>query len=278
MNKQSHNVLWCILLFATAMIFTSCDKTPGIVNQTQSDRNLLSNGKISPTSFAFSSQTGDTTVTIHLQVQINDTSAIKGNPIYQISDNATDSTIAHGVLSHYDASTHMFTGAASVKTSTNDFRELTLLLYAVNRQNLITNTYRAVITIKGARGYPPEILNVSNPDTVQIPTSGTQPIVFKAKVTDPDGQDNIARVLVDLISTNAGGKLPGSPFQMYDDGSKNTIGGSTSGDAVAGDSIYTRTFQIGSSNTPDKITVKYYAIDKSGLTSDTLSRKLVFVK
>jgi len=261
------------------MIFYSCDKTPGVVNQTQSDSNLLLNGEITPTNFVFASQGGDTTVSVHLQVQVNDTSAIKGYPRYQINDNSTDSTISGGVLSQFDAANHLFSGSATIKTSTRDFRNLTLLLYAVNKENLLTNTYRAVITVKGVQGHPPQILSVSNPDTVKIPASGTQPIVFTAKVTDPDGQSNISQVLVDLISTSTGVRLNGSPFQMYDDGNQNNVGGgSGSGDLVAGDSVYTRTFQINSSNTPSKIAVKYYAIDKSGLSSDTLSRSLDIVK
>ncbi|HKI47462.1 MAG TPA: hypothetical protein VKA08_19180 [Balneolales bacterium] len=279
MNKQSHNVIWLTLLFAMTMIFYSCDKTPGVVNQTQSDSNLLLNGEITPTNFVFASQGGDTTVSVHLQVQVNDTSAIKGYPRYQINDNSTDSTISGGVLSQFDAANHLFSGSATIKTSTRDFRNLTLLLYAVNKENLLTNTYRAVITVKGVQGHPPQILSVSNPDTVKIPASGTQPIVFTAKVTDPDGQSNISQVLVDLISTSTGVRLNGSPFQMYDDGNQNNVGGgSGSGDLVAGDSVYTRTFQINSSNTPSKIAVKYYAIDKSGLSSDTLSRSLDIVK
>lgn len=279
MNKQSHIFYRFILLFVVATLISSCDKTPGIVDRTQSDSNVLTNSVIQPTEFIFASQAGlDTTLTIHLKVQVNDTTAIKGVPRYQISDNATDSTIIKGTISQYDATTHTFSGSAKIQATTNEFRELTLLLYAVNKQNLLTNTFQAVITIKGVKGHPPELLSVANPDTVTIPTSGNQPIVFTAKVIDPDGQNNIDRVLLDLVSANVG-KLNGSPFQMYDDGNQNDIGGgSGSGDVTAGDSVYTRTFQINSGNTPDKLTVRYYAIDKSGLSSDTLSRQLIIVK
>ena len=279
MNKQSHNVILCLLLFMVATFFYSCDKTPGIVDRTQSDANVLTDGVIEPTDFSFASQAGmDTTLTIHLKVQVNDTTAIKGFPRYQISDNSTDSTISTGTVSQYNGSTHVFSGSVTIQANTAEFRELTLLLYAVNKQDLLTNTYRAVITIKGAQGHPPQLLSVANPDTVTIPSSGNQAIVFTAKVVDPDGQSNIDRVLFDLISANVG-KLNGSPFQMYDDGNQNDVGGgSGSGDVTAGDSLYTRTLQINSGNTPDNLTVRYYAIDKSGLSSDTLSKKLIIVK
>lgn len=261
------------------MFFSSCDKTPGLVDSAQTGRNLLTNGSIKPTEFSFGNQAeGDTTLTIHLNVEVADTTALSGVPRFQLSDIAADSILSRGFLNNYDDATHQFSGSVHLTVNTNQFAEFSLFLYAENKQGLLTNTFRAVITINGAEGSPPQLISASNPDTVQIPASGNQIIVFQAKVTDPDGQDNIDRVLFDLISANTG-KLAGSPFQLYDDGGRNDVGGGArSGDIAAGDSVYTRTFQVGSQNTADKVTVKYYAIDKSGLSSDTLSTSLVFIK
>ncbi len=268
-----------MLLTAGIASFSSCDKTPGLVDSTPANRNLLTNGSIKPTRFSFANNTeGDTTLTIHLAVEVDDTTAISGSPRFQLSDVAADSIIARGVLDDYDAQTHRFTGSAHLTVNANQFGEFSLLLYAENKQGLLTNTFRALVTINGAEGSPPQLISVSNPDTVKIPASGTQIIVFQAKVADPDGQDNIDRVLFDLISANTG-KLAGSPFQLYDDGDRNDVGGgSGSGDITAGDSVYTRTLQVGAQNTADKVTVKYYAIDKSGLSSDTVSTSLIFIK
>ena len=107
-------------------------------------------------------------------------------------------------------------------------------------------------------------MEVNNPEEVEIPSgSNTTTVLFTAKVRDADGQSNIDKVLLNFRNED-GTLLGASPFEMFDDGA------SSSGDETAADSVFSTTFTINSSNTPNNRTALYWAIDKSGLSSDTL--------
>ncbi|HAH51360.1 MAG TPA: hypothetical protein DCL80_08850 [Balneola sp.] len=90
---------------------------------------------------------------------------------------------------------------------------------------------------------------------------------FTAKVIDQDGQNNIDRVFIEFVNEDGSVLIP-DPNILYDDGINTS--NTERGDLVANDSVYTIQFFINSSNTPTNRIVNYFAIDKSGLRSDTL--------
>lgn len=278
-TRRLTGLVYLLSLITAILFFYACNNsTP--VGSVHTQELLLKNATIAPRKISFSpSSTKDTSVTITLTTTVPDTSGLSGDPHYSISNLQTDSTIAKGVLNTFNAKTSTFQCSYSLKVKTTEYAEFQVNIYGIDKHNQLTNSFRSIITVSGAIGKPPVILYVSNPDTVIIPSgNNVKYFDFKAKVTDPDGQSNIDSVLVNLVSKNLGRALPGSPYMMYDDGSTQAIGNSTSGDAVKGDSVYTRRFQINSSNTPDTLTVYYYAVDKSGLHSDTTKSHLVFKK
>ena len=147
------------------------------------------------------------------------------------------------------------------ETSTTSYEQLLMELYALDRYGYGVQ-HQAVLSIEGIASSPPEIIWVDNPNIVEIPTgSATLNIPFQAKVTDPDGQKTLDRVFI-AFENEDGSILTPTPNILTDSG--------TGLDEVAGDSVYTITFSVNSSNTPQNRTVLYFAKDKAGLFSDTL--------
>ena len=164
-----------------------------------------------------------------------------------------------------------FEQTITIPSNTTDFNDYRLYLYITTGDQMTSNSAQATIKVRGFALGVPEILATNNPDTVRIPASGTTPFALLAKVTHPDGQALIDRVLVDIRDQN-NNLLAGSPFRLFDDGN---VGSSNSGDAVAADSIFTRAFNIGASNNPDVYQLFYYALDTQGASSDTVQTQMV---
>jgi hypothetical protein len=156
-----------------------------------------------------------------------------------------------------------FQTSFSIETNTIDFESYKILVTpTVEGRN--SNFAQAVVSQTGLPTNPPEILEVNNPSNVEIPNDDAQvAVLFTAKVRDLDGQSNIDKVLLNFRNED-GSLLSVDPFQLFDNGS------SSNGDNAVADSVYSTIFQINNTNTPNNRTALYWAIDKSGLSSDTL--------
>ncbi len=134
-----------------------------------------------------------------------------------------------------------------------------VLVYAVDDDGLVSNQVSGTFLLAGPGLGPPVIEEVSAPAEFRPP--GTLKIV--AAVSDPDGEDDIARVE---------GKFPNSGvFQLRDDG------GGGSGDATEGDGRYTVTFGIDAA-TPGPLPVSLWATDRDGAVSDTTRFTITIVE
>ncbi|SHK58977.1 hypothetical protein [Rhodothermus profundi] len=145
----------------------------------------------------------------------------------------------------------------------------TVLVYAVDNEQRLSNQVRGTLWF-WATGGPPVIEAVQVPDTLRRPAPGEPPVVFQvvARVSDPDGLENILRVELRVNE--------GAPILLCDDGSKGICGGiPNSGDAVAGDSLFTMTLSLAHDNVPGTYTFAFQAIDRTGLTSEEVRRHVV---
>lgn len=132
------------------------------------------------------------------------------------------------------------------------------------------NYAQTTLKVQGVSNLPPLIIEANNPIEYQIPSSGSESVSFTAKVTDADGQNNIEGVFLRLFSRTTG-EASNSPFELFDDGQ-------SMGDVVSGDSLYTLTFPVSSDNQPDTYDLHYYAVDRSGLTSDTVKTTFTLIR
>lgn len=143
-----------------------------------------------------------------------------------------------------------------------------LIVYASDASGKLGNEVRGTIELT-ATGNPPVIEEIIAPDRVQRPAAGQPPvpIAIIARVSDPDGLANVARVEVRFDG--------GSPLLLCDDGGQGTCNpGFGSGDAASGDGQFTLTIQVDAGNSPGPRTLEFIATDRSGLQSEPQTRVL----
>lgn len=175
-----------------------------------------------------------------------------------------------------ESNTFTFDAVFSLTTTTTEIRTLDWVLFSFNGNG---QGERILVTseIKGFATIAPELLYVSNPDTVFIPLSGIQEIRFEAKAFHPIGQNLMDGVFLYLVDQNSN-RIPsdGSSFRLYDDGERNVPAGKD--DAVAADSVYTIILAIDENNSPDVYDVYWFPKDQAGLIGDTLQSKLSIIE
>lgn len=216
---------------------------------------------VSPNDINFTSADGfkDTTLAIHIEASIENITE-ESTFGFAIRDKVTQELVSTGELTA-ESRANIFWAESELETTTTSFEELIAEVYAYN-PNGSGNFFQTAISISGFSNNAPEILEVNNPEEVQRPLSGETSVSFTAKTTDVDGQNSIEGVYLRLIS-QVSGEVSGSPFQLFDNGS-------SQGDQVASDSVYTTRFSISPNNQLQTYDILYYAVDKGGLVSDTV--------
>ena len=240
---------------------------------------------LTPNDVAFTPSDGvrDTTISVQLSVDVDQSSTFASYPnallIYELRNRSDGEVALEGTVSLSNSTSSRIETNFDLDVRTFDFREYSVSTFIGTEDALLSNTAQSSLTVTGFPVGLPEIEFVENPDTVVIPAQGQQRLFqLKAKVSHPFDQSLINRVMVGIRDQN-NNFLPGSPFRMYDDGSSFEIPeGGLSGDVVPGDSVYTRQFQLGSTNNPDVYTLFYHAIDNFGFSSDTVQSQMRFIR
>jgi len=257
------------VIILTLSFYSGCDSAlePSDYDEVQP---FVRNLEVNPSSINFDPQTDgqkDTTISINVSVEGEN---FEGSsfPFYSIFIDQDDLPSYQGKLSVTDSRTGTFSNSVDIPTNTIDFRSYTIVVTPSNQGNN-SNYARSVVNQTGVPINAPEILEVDNPAEVEIPNDDSRVRVrFTAKVVDPDGQDNIDRVFIEYINPDGSILVPNPTNRLLDNGTNSNS--TTEGDEVAGDSVYTIQFFIDSSSSPVNRTARYFAIDKSGLSSDTL--------
>ncbi len=185
--------------------------------------------------------------------------APSAEPSYVIRRSDGQTAISNGPLTAAD-SDQRFETSVALNLTTATFATFDVYIYA-DAPNPDGSWVQKPVRVIGFPGSPPIIHDVANPDTVEKPSGDTvRNVAFRAEVSDPDGQDNIAQVAFNLVSS--GDTL--ETIDLFDDGSDD------SGDVAAGDSVFTQILSVNSNNESASYDIHYYARDKSGLYSDTV--------
>lgn len=147
----------------------------------------------------------------------------------------------------------------------------TVSVFASDVQGNLSNVAYHVIDVS-ATSEPPSIVQVIMADRVTRPAAGEPPLNISLVVEafDPDGLDNIAFVQVIVNG--------GTTLRLCDDGGQaicNAGFGASSGDATAGDGLFTLTIQLDSNNAAGTNTFEFSVVDRSGLRSATEVRTIV---
>ncbi len=262
--------LWFFSIVA-AIFILSCDSEPGLPTAHPSD-NQLTALTLSPSLVTFNpSQTvKDTTVTVLISIRLRNGSS-EIHPRLIVVRKSTEAIFFDAPMSTANPAKDQFSHSLQIPTSTTSVEEFAINVILIDKNQPVSNRVSGTLKITGFSTGRPVLLFQQTPATVIIPNSGNQAFDLKAKVSHPNGQNLIDRVNVIIRGAN-GVALTGSPFQLFDNGLVNE-----SGDLAAGDSLFTRRFVISASNNPDTYTLKYYAIDRFGASSDTLTATMRFV-
>ncbi|OAN64213.1 hypothetical protein A8B79_12765 [Balneola sp. EhC07] len=258
-----------VLLALVWTVFASCDDalTPKDFDEQQP---YVQNLVVNPSTISFDPETDgqkDTTLTLDVTVY-GFNFEVDSVPYYSVFLGDDENPILQDKFLVNFSPITTFQASIPIETNTIDFETYTLLITpSLDGNN--KNFAQSIIQQIGVPINPPEIIEVNNPEEVEIPSgSNVTRVLFTAKVFDPDGQENLDRVFIDFINED-GSILTPDPNILLDDGDNSSS--TSSGDATASDSVYTIQFFIDSSNTPNNRTARYYALDKSGLSSDTLT-------
>jgi hypothetical protein len=127
------------------------------------------------------------------------------------------------------------------------------------------------------QNYAPTLEEVVVPDTITVPPAGQINIArVTVAVQDSNGLYDIATVKVSVIRVEDGAVA--GTYNMHDDGgiSVDSYLKLTSGDATAGDGVYSIQFPV--SSTPKDVyrDFKFVAIDRSGLESTPITKRAYF--
>lgn len=275
-----------LLLAVLGVTALSCENNPA-TPITEPMHIVIRSAQISPSQIQFSPSDGvkDSTVTMELLATMEPVnlgvqttlSNLKTAPFVWELRSRSDGGLQASGSATPDFSTNTLSASISLALRTFDFEDYVLYLYATDEIRLLSNTVQSRIAVRGFPIGVPQILEVRSPGNVTIPTSGSITFTLTAKAIHPVDRQLVERVLVD-IRDSRNILLGGAPFQLYDDGSLVSIGSGTSGDQVAADSVFTRAFQINSSNNPESYQLLFYALDPFGGSSDTISSSMTFIR
>ena len=211
-------------------------------------------------------------ITINLMVEV----ASPGSPVAQVayailSTDTTGTPIRTGSLVSLGNNLH--TGVVNITLSALDIQDYPVLVYAIDTKNRLGGEART--TLEYVRTFeprsPPVIEKLTIPERIQRPAAGEsrRSLIFVAEVSDSDGLENVRTVEFWNESD------PGTRFPLCDDGNLSPCGLSTeSGDAEAGDGLYTRTVFISNTNSLGFNTFIFEAVDRAGLRSQQVSHTL----
>lgn len=175
-----------------------------------------------------------------------------------------------GVSPDLQANDSVYTAQISLTLANLPVGKYYCRIAARSAEGYLSNTLLIPFVVVRYRNRPPVLSDLQGPDTVSL---GGQRQVFPllVKATDPDGQTDVARVFFHTFKPDGSPANNGNAFFMYDDGS------TMSGDAVKGDSIYTLTVQVDTSNAKGRYRFEFQATDRSSDSSQVLVKYIQIV-
>jgi hypothetical protein len=153
---------------------------------------------------------------------------------------------------------------------TFQIRRVQIGTYAVSVHAESDDGYRsnaAITRLSVFRGNrPPFISDLVAPDTVTL-SNQSQLLLLKARVDDPDGLNDIARVVFNSYKPD-GSASGGNPFQMYDDGLP------AHGDERAADGIFSLLISLPSNAQLGTYKFEFQSFDRSNEPSNIIILRL----
>ncbi len=267
------------LTFLLLIVYgTACDSVPDSLPEISERVPQIVEFSITPqrVDYGFLDQSAIEGDSVHITIKLIVEVASPGSPVAQVSyailsTDTTGTPLRTGSFASRGDNIH--TSTVNVTLSALDAQDYPVLVYAIDTKNRLGGEART--TLEYVRtfepSFPPVIEKLTIPERIQRPAASAprRSLTFIAEVSDPDGLQNVRTVEFWNESD------PGTRFPLCDDGNLSPCGLSTeSGDAEAGDGLYTRTVFISNSNSLGFNTFIFEAIDRAGLRSQQVSHTL----
>ncbi len=210
---------------------------------------------------------------VHIRLSLSVSVQVSGSPVAKVSyailsPDTTGQPLRTGDLTPVRSRDYL--GDIDLTLSALDVQAYPVLVYATDTNNRLGGEARSTLEFVRSfePGSPPVIESVLIPERVQRPSAGepARSLPFIVQVSDLDGLTDIA--LVEFWNNNS----PADRILLCDDGNLRPCGVSPqSGDAEAGDGLFTRLNFIGSNNSLGFNTFIFEATDRAGLRSQQVS-------
>jgi len=258
-----------VVLTALGLALAACDDGPGVPDPFAPPP-TLSAFAFTPLQFALDTDAPTAEIPLSMSVQVSNPGGGALEVRYFVRPEFGTETLAEGVLSPAGGGRCAASTTLSIPRGETGVFVVTVTVASADGRvgNLVTGLLEFTAESLG----PPVIEEpVEYPSTVAIPAAGEDPTLFQivARVTDPDGQQNISRVVVRPEG--------GTEREMLDDGGFDEKGEPTnSGDETANDGRYTITFQVPSGSPAGPLDFTIRATDRSGQQSEPVTITITF--
>ncbi len=261
------------------VVLSSCEKNNLGTVDVKTDVPLLSTGAVTPDSIYLDAltPTGDS-FSVSATVTVRSTMGEGGQTLVATllrpgsTTTVTQSTMRdNGSPPDVTAGDGIFSGTIQFTLTRAQAGNYRVRFSAITPDGLNSNILEKSLKLT-RRNSPPQLLAVTVPDTIDLPTSDTIRVQFTATVSDSDGLADVREVFFRRIT-------PPDPtrFQMKDDGGLDPavlVGGIPlkSGDDVAGDGRYSFLIPVLPTSTRRTNVFEFQCIDSFGDTSRTIQR------
>lgn len=268
------------MLIAVLLTDTSCEKKSDAIIDSSGIPPRLTNVSISPatinTDTIFVGPIKDPNDILQLQVNCfaaesllpGDTRKVESIQA-KLTKNLGSSVIATGELFYVSGGLQgsvvlaNYSGKVSFQIKRIEVGTYQVEIFALNKAGMQSNGFILPLVIFRSNK-PPALSNLQAPDSVSLGNQD-QTILLQVKATDPDGLNDIQKVIFNSFRPN-GQPSSGNPFLMHDDGSN--------GDITQGDGIYSLRIILPATTQTGVYRFEFQALDKSNGSSNTIIHRI----
>lgn len=173
----------------------------------------------------------------------------------------------------------VYTCQSTLRTQRSNLGGYTFRVAATDNAGTKSNDDAASFLMR-TKNYAPTLGAIVVPDTVIVPTSTqVNSLLLTIAVQDTNGLDDIATVKVKIFKPDGNPAGTDTYYDLFDDGGTTVLQpfGLVSGDASAGDGVYSLLFPVDNRTQHDMSRdFIFVAIDRSGTESATKTKRVYF--
>jgi hypothetical protein len=187
---------------------------------------------------------------------------------FTVGDYQSSILLCEGTLQNFNPADSMYFGFVGFRIQRSLVGDFVVKLWAEGQDGEVSNMFFLPLHISRFN-HPPVISNLKAPDTLHIGDT----LSLTIKVSDPDGLADVYEVGYRSLKPDGTYANNGNMIPMFDDGNETF----PSGDAVAGDGIYTYSTTVPQTAQSGTYTYTFSALDKSRTFSNTITKQIVIL-